>query len=74
MTGIDWYDSLAKPSWTPAPATISLTWTILYPVIVACFGFGVVQASRRSVAPYDLTLSSPASQPAVLQEPKVPPA
>ena len=29
MTWIEWYDSLAKPSWTPAPATISLIWTIL---------------------------------------------
>ena len=22
MTWIEWYDSLAKPGWTPAPATI----------------------------------------------------
>jgi benzodiazapine receptor len=29
MTWMEWYDSLAKPSWTPAPATISLIWTIL---------------------------------------------
>ena len=47
MTWLDWYDSLAKPSWTPAPATISLIWTILYPVILVSFGFVFVQAFRR---------------------------
>ena len=29
---IDWYQSLAKPLWTPAPRTIGLIWQILYPV------------------------------------------
>ncbi len=46
MTWMDWYDSLAKPSWTPAPATISLIWTILYPIILVSFGFVFVQAFR----------------------------
>jgi tryptophan-rich sensory protein len=32
---IDWYQSLAKPSWTPSPRTIGLIWQILYPVIIA---------------------------------------
>ncbi|HEY5314486.1 MAG TPA: tryptophan-rich sensory protein [Pirellulales bacterium] len=27
-----WYNDLAKPAWTPAPAIIGLIWTILYPV------------------------------------------
>lgn len=49
MTWIEWYDSLSKPSWTPAPSTISLIWTILYPVIVASFGFVFVQAFRRKL-------------------------
>jgi tryptophan-rich sensory protein len=71
MTWIDRSDSLAKPSWTPAPAAISLIWTILYPVVVTCFGFVVVQASRRSVAAYDLTPSSPASRPTVFRVPRV---
>ena len=31
---MDWYQSLAKPSWTPAPRTIGLIWQILYPVII----------------------------------------
>ena len=49
MSWIEWYNSLAKPGWTPAPATISLIWTILYPVIAASFGFVFVQASRRKM-------------------------
>ena len=49
MTWIEWYDSLAKPSWTPAPSTISLIWMILYPVILVSFGFVFVQAFRGKV-------------------------
>ncbi len=49
MTWIEWYDSLAKPSWTPAPSTISLIWTILYPVILVSFGVVFVQAFRGKV-------------------------
>jgi translocator protein len=46
---MEWYDSLAKPSWTPAPSTISLIWTILYPIILGSFGFVFVQAFRGKV-------------------------
>src|SRR6476620_10154070 len=49
MTWMDWYNSLAKPSWTPAPSTISLLWTILYPIILVSFGFVFVQAFRGKV-------------------------
>ncbi len=35
MPWIESYNSLAKPSWTPAPATIGLIWQILYPIILA---------------------------------------
>ena len=49
MTWIDWYDSLSKPSWTPAPSTISTIWMILYPVIAASFGFVFVLAFRRKL-------------------------
>ncbi|MFM7414153.1 MAG: tryptophan-rich sensory protein [Planctomycetota bacterium] len=38
---IEWYQSLAKPSWTPAPRTISLIWQILYTIIIATFGYGI---------------------------------
>ena len=46
MTWIEWYGSLVKPSWTPAPSTISLIWMILYPIILVSFGFVFVQAFR----------------------------
>ena len=46
MSWIDWYISLAKPSWTPAPATIGLIWQILYPIILVSFGFVFVQVFR----------------------------
>ena len=49
MPWIDWYNSLAKPSWTPAPATIGMIWQILYPIILVSFGFVFVQAIRRKV-------------------------
>lgn len=49
MPWLEWYNSLAKPSWTPAPATIGLIWQILYPVVILTFGFVFVQAVRRKV-------------------------
>jgi tryptophan-rich sensory protein len=49
MPWIDWYNSLAKPSWTPAPSTIGLIWSILYPIIAASFGFVFVQALRKKL-------------------------
>ena len=49
MPWIDWYNSLAKPTWTPAPATIGLIWQILYPIILLSFGLVFVQAIRRRV-------------------------
>lgn len=55
MTWKDWYDSLAKPSWTPEPATIGLIWQILYPVILVTFGFVFVQAIRKK-APWMVAL------------------
>jgi translocator protein len=49
MNWLDWYNSLDKPTWTPAPSTISLIWLILYPVILVSFGFVFVQAFRGKV-------------------------
>ena len=49
MTWMDWYNSLAKPNWTPAPATIGLIWQILYPIILVTFGFVFVQTIRRRI-------------------------
>jgi len=45
----EWYDSLVKPSWTPAPSTIGTIWQILYPIILITFGFVFVQAIRRKI-------------------------
>ncbi len=30
---LDWYPTIAKPSWTPPSGVIGLAWTILYPTI-----------------------------------------
>lgn len=49
MAWMEWYESLWKPSWTPAPATIGLIWQILYPIILVTFGFVLVQAFRSKV-------------------------
>ena len=49
MSWMEWYDSLAKPGWTPAPATIGLIWQVLYPIILVSFGFVFVQALRGKV-------------------------
>ncbi len=55
MTWRDWYDALAKPTWTPEPSTISLIWTLLYPIIAVTFGYVFVQAARRKL-PWLVTL------------------
>jgi benzodiazapine receptor len=55
MTWTEWYNSLAKPSWTPAPSTIGLIWSLLYPIIFVTFGFVFLQAIRRKV-PWRVTL------------------
>jgi tryptophan-rich sensory protein len=49
MDFMTWYESLAKPSWTPDPATIGLVWQTLYPIILVTFGFVFVQAVRKKI-------------------------
>jgi benzodiazapine receptor len=49
MSWMEWHNSLAKPTWTPAPLTIGLIWQILYPIIIVTFGFAFVQAIRKKV-------------------------
>ncbi|MFO0892071.1 MAG: TspO/MBR family protein [Isosphaeraceae bacterium] len=46
---LPWYNSLAKPSWTPSPATIGTVWQILYPIILVTFLFVFVQAGRGKI-------------------------
>jgi len=61
MNWTEWYDTLAKPAWTPAPATIVLIWGLLYPVILISFAFVFIQGIRgalpwRVVLPFALNL------------------
>jgi translocator protein len=49
MNWLNWYNSLAMPSWTPSPSTIGLIWQILYPIIIVSFGCVFVQAFRGKV-------------------------
>ena len=50
MPWMEWYNSLAKPNWTPQPATIGMIWPILYPVILLSFVFVFVQAFRGKIS------------------------
>jgi translocator protein len=61
MTWMQWYDNLAKPTWTPSPATIGLIWTLLYPIIFVSFAFVFLMAfrgkiSRMVVLPFAINL------------------
>lgn len=49
MDWMTWYNGLAKPSWTPAPATIGLIWQILYPIILVSFLYVFARAARRKI-------------------------
>ena len=51
MDWMTWYNSLEKPTWTPAPSTIGTIWSILYPVIILTFVFVYVQVARKKVPP-----------------------
>ena len=55
MTLMEWYQSLAKPSWTPQPQTIGMIWQILYPIIIVSFGAAFWGASRRRI-PWRVTI------------------
>lgn len=43
---LTWYDTLVKPSWTPAPGVIGTIWTVLYPIIIVVFGYVVFRVFR----------------------------
>ncbi|MBX3442684.1 MAG: tryptophan-rich sensory protein [Planctomyces sp.] len=63
MDWMTWYNGLEKPSWTPSPATIGLIWRILYPIIVATFGYVFLQAFRgripkRVAVPFAINLAA----------------
>jgi len=50
---MDWYDSLAKPAWTPPPGFIGTMWTVLYPIIVVTFCYMIYRVARGT-APMSL--------------------
>lgn len=49
MSWIEWYNTLQKPGWTPAPSTIGTIWTILYPIILASLIIVIFQVIRRKL-------------------------
>jgi len=49
MNWLEWYNSLVKPDWTPAPGTIGTIWQILYPIILRTFGYVFMQFFRGKV-------------------------
>ncbi len=52
---MQWYESLYKPTWTPDPATISLIWQILYPIIAFSFSYVFLRAIRGKI-PWSVAL------------------
>lgn len=46
---MNWYDSLAKPSWTPDPSVIGTVWTILYPIILIVFGYVIFRIAKGEI-------------------------
>ncbi len=52
---MQWYESLYKPTWTPDPATISLIWQTLYPIIAFSFSYVFLRALRGKI-PWSVAL------------------
>lgn len=46
---LEWYDSLVKPAWTPAPGVIGTIWTLLYPIIIVTFGYVIFRVVRGTM-------------------------
>ena len=55
MSSMQWYESLYRPTWTPDPATISLIWQILYPIIAFSFSYVFLRALRAKI-PWSVAL------------------
>jgi benzodiazapine receptor len=43
---MDFYQTLAKPSWAPAPGVFGVVWSVLYPIILVAFGYVVFKVIR----------------------------
>jgi tryptophan-rich sensory protein len=46
MSWIEWYNTLEKPAWTPAPTVIGQIWGMLYPILFLSLAFVLIQAIR----------------------------
>lgn len=46
---MSWYESLAKPAWTPAPGVIGTIWSLLYPIILIVFGYVVFRVVQGDI-------------------------
>ena len=46
---MNWYASLVKPAWTPAPGVIGTIWALLYPLILIVFGYVVFRVVRGDI-------------------------
>jgi tryptophan-rich sensory protein len=46
---MSWYDSLAKPSWTPPSGFIGTVWTVLYPIIFVAYGYVLFRIVRGEI-------------------------
>lgn len=46
---MNWYDSLAKPSWTPESSFIGTVWALLYPIIFVTYGYVIFRVIRGEI-------------------------
>jgi tryptophan-rich sensory protein len=46
---MDFYQTLAKPSWAPEPPVFGTVWSILYPIIIVAYGYVLVRIARGSM-------------------------
>ena len=68
---MQWYESLLKPAWTPAPETISVIWEILYPIIFFSFSYVFLKAfrgkiPRKAALPFAINLVANLAFPPIL--------
>ncbi len=71
MSWMQWYESLLKPAWTPAPETISVIWEILYPIIFFSFSYVFLKAfrgkiPRKAALPFAINLVANLAFPPIL--------
>lgn len=43
---MDFYSTLVKPSWAPAPPVFGIVWSILYPIIIGAYGYVIFKVVR----------------------------